>query len=303
MVNFSKKYYLKCLFFLILFSLIPLIAVFIEFLSLDQYNKTILQFDRLNPQWWEFFTSSFVHSDYNHFFNNIEAFLVIIILTLGIAILLKKFCLYLKYSSLLGYSFAFVSSIIYWQIYPIFYGGGHSCGLSGIIAVFLGSLPVLLVLYISSYPQNMKFERGDHYYSVCLFEILLVFQFLFFYLWEGYLELSGVMLPVILLIFSTLLIVFYKINYFKEIMTAITQLCQKFPFGLIIVGSSLLLYFFYIFMFFPSNIITESGKTDIIMHYLGLLYGLNMSYFIFIYFDFFRFPELEKNTSEISELK
>ncbi|MDD4878294.1 MAG: rhomboid family intramembrane serine protease [Candidatus Nanoarchaeia archaeon] len=247
---------------LAIFAIFPII---ITILALFPDFSANLRLNIHEWRWWQLLTSSFVHIDFEHFIKNILWFLtlffcqIIIISRLNI----KRDYLILFLPTV--FLFPIISSIIQILVYPIKVPLlQDTMGSSGIISAFWG-IGYFLVLFALS-----KKERVINKYS--------------YYLAIGYICLSILVIyrsKAITIIIGLLFILFYLYKYLAniKIITRVlgeeTHTNSAYSFILIFL---FLLFFAAPYVLFPIKVSDNRGTVDLVVHYMGIIWGLSISY-------------------------
>lgn len=269
-----KKIY-KILIYLAIFSFIPIIITIVELINGNNPElRAVLKLNSQNFLWWQVITYPFVHTDFTHYTNNLLTYLLAVIIGAILAIISNKIRFYVSFYIVSILIFTLLDAIIITYIYPLFGWTGPVCGLSGIDAVLLGFIPILWLISLIQYNKQLEKSWVFHQPYVILLIIIVILQFLGLYSYIGLISVEAAVIPLTLLIFGFFALLFFERNYFKELWVAIKNISRK---SLVLLFVLFLFFTFFllgIFMFFPTELINQSGRTDIITHYLGLLFGL-----------------------------
>ena len=252
----------------VLLSILPTVTLMIMFLPMNIQNS--MKLNLTNPMYWQYFTSSFVHSDWDHFKNNIALYLAEIIL----------FSIFLSKSNKLKKLFSILilvilitvpifSSMCQVYLYPRFipiykHPNFPSEGASGIVAALTGLIPA----FIFSKQTRETF-------------ISIIFGVLYVGVSFAKLEkdISYGTIAIILIFVS--IMAFWLLHFFEFYFSKLINLKEK-SYGKIILPLLSELTLLSIFMvspamLFPTNPIQNKQYTDIGTHFFCLLYGLTLS--------------------------
>jgi membrane associated rhomboid family serine protease len=113
-----------------------------------------------NPEWWQFFTSSFIHENLTHLLDNIQTYFVIsfTLLIFGNKTRTKKNFFILFLFTLI--SLPLISSLIEVLIYPYFIPNiKTSKGSSVLISSMFGFFPMFWIYYFSKKQKNNMIDK------------------------------------------------------------------------------------------------------------------------------------------------
>ena len=258
--------------------IIPVIVTLVEFLSTNNANfRDMLKLDISHSTLLQYFSSPFVHEDFNHFSNDLIGYLIIVGFTLLLALILNRVRLFSILLLLLSFSFGIISSVVRVLLYPSLGLGGKSCGLSGIDAVLLGLMAVFMLMYLAAI-------MNQNYYSLLnmtpVILVFLAYLLLIEYEMAVNLPLSQVSIAIILL---TALLIFY-IFLIRDTLTHLIRYFSHFTkkkiFDVILLVLFVIIFVISFFAFFPTSVRTETGIVDIFMHIFGITFGLYVPSFI-----------------------
>ena len=256
---------------IILIVIFPIILFLI--MLLPSWIRESLQLDIKNPSWWQYLTQSFVHNGWKHFWGNI----VLYFLFSFIGLLLSNLC---GEKENFFRSFLFVvlplpilSSIIQVLAYPSWLPNlQHSQGSSGIISALAGFVPIFWAIYFNKKNEKINFD-------IKTLLILIIYVVLIFTCTYS----SKVPYSLPFLIILLILLVLSWPN-FKNILF---EIVKEFEENLL--KASLLIISFLLFVVtpmitFPSltRILGDGTFTDFFMHYIGVCYGIIISWSSFI---------------------
>lgn len=270
--------YLKCnnsykilILLLIVIFILPFIWS-IVFYNVPENVQTSLKLSVSNTQIWQYFTHSFVHNDLTHLQNNIETYFIAIIFCLIFALLsknLKIFLILLLLSIVIFPPLWGISKVFFLNdLFPSMY----ECGSSGVIAALLGMVPVFFILSISKYVgKSLLFQE---YFYFFLFYLVFFFQ-------DTYKTMNispffmGLYIAFLVALFITIFFYLYRIRQTLDSKNSFILTL----FSLILF---LLIYTILISFFFPQQLMSLGCRTAIEIHYIGLVFGLCVSYPIVI---------------------
>lgn len=253
----------------LILSILPIILTSLMFLPSNVSNSLKLNLD--NPQWWQFFTSSFVHQGFSHYWNNLSLFLMVVFLQIIIISKMKEKKRYFYLSTFTILSLPIISSIFQILLLPTINPYAKiSAGFSGIVAAFIIFTPILWAEYIS---RSIKKNLTDGKFFMI---ILLYVSTSFLIIYYPYHKL---LLPIV--VFFGLLLI-YTVLYRNNMIEIFNGIFNE---------NNIIIYFLLIFLplffiiglagLFPIILINENGLVDIATHYLGLYYGLITSFVFF----------------------
>lgn len=260
---------------LILLLIFPTIITIL--MLLPDSVRVAMMLNVKNPQWWQFFTSGFMHQDWTHLTNNLVwYFLLVFPLFFLIATKTNKKKYYFHFLIFIIITFPIISSFFVVRYYPgIFQNLIYSTGSSGIIAAFSGLIPSFWLLSIAN-KEKLRIKRRFALISI----FYLIFSFLIIYF------------PIHRKLYLTLLIgilfVIFLFSYKKGLLSILIRIGFEERKNIISAFISLFTIILFIFtpiLFFPKiTLLNNNGTlTDFLVHYLGLAYGLIISFFFFIF--------------------
>jgi len=250
--------------------LLPIIATIIELLPSDfQY---VLRLNVQNPSWWQFLTSAFTHQYFQHYFNNISLFLLLAFVQLVIA---SKMDVKKRYFYLLGITFFLlpILSSAYDVLYSakLFTNMQTICGSSGIVSALLGFLPIMWMGYFSkSYGRkmvNLKLMLISMFYIGLLMLITYAFS-------TSIVQIT---------IFSAAIVIFTYL-YRKDLRYALKGINEALRKNLILYYILITMPIFFIgtpLILFPITLQQGGSGVDVIVHYIGAIFGCLLSYMFF----------------------
>lgn len=265
-ISIKNKLTIEAVIFFILIPIIlTVICISVQFFP---KLKDILILQPLKPTLINIFFSSYTHLTFGHLLNNLKDYIVVISLILVLKTDRKSF--------LINMLLIFFILPLLISIYIIYYEPNSlpGSGFSGILSGLIGYLPYSVYRYI-------KKEWGIHLTSNFLFLIIvfnmlliviiyrLFFNRLFFNLiYFGFLFL---LLIAIYIIRDDLERIIDKLKYlFVEYKTGSKNFINFFVFLITLW----IVFFGAPFELFPSNIITDGGRVDISVHFIGYLFGI-----------------------------
>ncbi len=250
-------------------SAFPVLITLVMFLP--QAMQDAMKLNLRNPSWWQLLTSGFVHNSLSHYFDNLIAFLLLLLLQI---IIVYKMNWKKEYFMLLFFtiiSFPVVSSIVKLLWYPgIMPIVSVSCGSSGIISAMIGFIPVLWVAYISKI--SGKKLLGFSFFSTVLAYIVLSFAIIYFHYHRD------IMLMLVIITMVCVFAFAYRDNL-RHIYRAIIRESNIF----------MLFYLLFLLLFFlasplltfPLKLVQGNSSVDFFAHYLGFIYGFFISFVFF----------------------
>ena len=237
-----------------------------------------LQLNTTNPSYWQFFTSSYVHVDHDHFIGNIWGYFIFVIYGLSLALVLDKIKDYLLLMIIGGISFGLLSTVVFFSVFTILDSPKMSCGFSGINAVFLGLILILWLMFFAKH-NNQKYS----YYFDLIGIIMIIIAFGIFLRYLSF-EKSNLFYTIAFILIILSALAFLLMHYCIRCMEFVSSLMNLFKTSKIVF----LYLFFIIFVLifgisssFPSIISTDSGTIDIFTHYFGFFYGICLGFYYF----------------------
>lgn len=268
--------YLKCnnsfkilIIILCIVILLPSAYTLIYYSAPEIFQES-LKLNTQNPQIWQYLTSSVVHNGLNHLNNNLVSYTIAIVIGLFFAIYSKNLKIFLI---LMLISFVFFP--ILWSLLRVFFlnnifPSAFECGSSGVISVFLGLLPILFISSISKYTG--KFLVFPEYFYCFLIFIAYLLQ-------ETYNTMN--ISPTMWVLYFTFLLLFFIffILYLNKLRNTLDSK-KMYVLSLLLLIIFLIFYTGLIGFLFPQQLVSQEGRTAIETHYIGVLFGLGISYAI-----------------------
>lgn len=254
-----------------IFLAFPVFISFLMFLPL--IFRESLSFKIYDYSWWQFISHAFIHKDFNHLWHNLQGYFIFgIILFIFANRLKEKKNLFLLFLFTI-ISLPIISSIIEILIYPIFMPMiKTSQGSSGLVSTILGFLPMLWIYHFSKKQKtnliNMDFFNLSTLYVALLFVII-------------YYPIHKNALFILLTLILIFLVCFLYRKNFKPIFKGIFEESKDniiFYFLVILIP-----VFFMVapLLLFPVKIVQGNSMVDFFMHYIGLIYGIIISFIFF----------------------
>lgn len=258
-----------------LFSLFPILIAFLMFLP--ENIRRILSFNIYSASWWQFVSHAFIHHDFNHLWNNLKGYLIF-----GIILFIfsnkggnKKDLSLLFLLTLI--SLPIISSVIEILLYPTFMPMiKTSQGSSGLVSAILGFLPMLWIFYLSK-KQKINLITLN-FFNLCGLYVALLFVSIYYPIHKN-------ILYILIVAASIIFIGFLNRKNFKPMFNGILEESKNniiFYFLLILIP---LFFMVAPLLLFPVKIVQGNSLVDFFMHYIGLIYGLIIS-FIFLKWRF-----------------
>lgn len=270
---------------ILIFLLFPIVITVLMLLPVT--IRETLSLRNHNYLWWQVFTSAFIHKDWNHLLSNIQSYLAFggILLVFSNKAWGKKDLLSL--SILILISLPLISSIASLLIYRN-YSIETIQGSSGLISAVLGFFPILWVSYFSK--KNRQNLMNMNFFYVCILYVALLYSTIYLPYYQS------IILPFTIFISILILSFFYR-NSFKTILKGIREESKaNVVFGFLLVFIPLFFMAAPILLF-PLKTIQNGSQVGIFVHYLGLIYGVTLSFIFFkIKLFYTRFIKLPINT-------
>jgi membrane associated rhomboid family serine protease len=230
-----------------------------------------LKLNLQNPKFWQFLTSGFVHNSASHYFDNLVAFIILILLQI---ILINRLKLQKSYSWLLFFtiiSFPIISSIVKILLYPSLMPMVKiSCGSSGIVSSLAGFIPMVWIAYLSK--ASRKNLCTVSFFGMVLSYIVLSFVIAYFSYHRN----------LFLTLIIIAIIVVFTASYKKSIKyIARTIAGEKNRLMLFYLLLLLLFFLSSPLLTFPLRLIQGNNSVDFFAHYLGFIYGFFISFVFF----------------------
>lgn len=254
--------------------------IFVSLLMLlPQAIRDSLSLKIYDYSWWQFVTNAFIHKDFSHLWGNLQGYFIFGLLLLIFANRTedKKSLLFLFLFSV--FSLPIISSIIEILIYPHFLPMiKTSQGSSGLVSTILGFLPMLWIYHFSKKQKNNLINMN--FFNLSTLYVALLFVIVYYPIHKN-------ILFILLVVACILFVVFLYRKNFKPILKGIFEESKD---NVIFYFLTILMPIFFMvlpLLLFPVKIVQGNSMVDFFMHYIGLIYGLIIS-FIFFKFKFSR---------------
>ena len=244
---------------------------------LPEAVKIGLMLNLKNPQWWQFFTSAFIHQGWSHLIKNlIGYFLFVFPLFFIIATRTEKKKYYFRFLIFIILTFPLVESIFQFNVYPkIFPNLIYSSGISGIVAAFAGLIPSFWFLGVLN---KRKSKISKDFALVSLTYVFLIFSIIYLSVYKTLFIIVIWGTLFVILLFKNKRKIFYLLGLI-DIERERNLICEVL---LLIVP---VLFLCAPFLFFPPPSLLNENKAliDFFVHYLEISYGLISSFWFFIF--------------------
>lgn len=256
---------------IVLFSVFPIILFVI--MLLPEVIRQNLTFSIYNPSWWQFFSHSFVHKDWGHFLNNLRGFIIFGLILSVFANKIKEkkllFCLILT----IIISLPILSSLIEFLVYPHFLPMiKTSQGASGIVSALLGVLPIIWIFYFAK-KEKINFIT-TYYLNIIMLYVTCLFVFIY----------TGIHKKLLINLALLSLFVFFLFIYRKNFKLILKSIAEESRGNILFYFLLFFIPLFFILaptILFPTNVIQGNSLVDFFMHYIGLVYGILVSFLFF----------------------
>ncbi|GEM_PF-3940871 len=252
---------------ILLFFILPIITTITILLPANIQES--LRFNLENPRIWQFLTSAYVHTNLNHFLGNLLLYIIISLIIIYIAAKTQSLEKVNKWLLFILISLPIADNVlIKYFLISTFTGYTSLCGASGIVSALLGFLPLMWII-------SLKEKLKHSYYLMSFFIIYIGIFVVMRYTNKIILK---------LIIFLTLIIFGLCLRTdFKKLGKATLGYGKdgKVLSDVIISCFSLLIFLLMPYATFPAVLQSGGTITNIFAHYLGMVYGLIVS---FIYF-------------------
>ena len=270
-----KGFSLRDLALLLIFPTIITLLMF-----LPEPIRIFMQLNIKNPQWWQFFTSGFIQQNWSpHFLGNILGYFIMVFpVFFLIATRTNKKKYYFYFLTIISLTFPLLGSLFQWYFYPnVFTHLVLLTGSSGIIAGLSGLIPAFWILSLANKIQ-LRIKIRFALISI----VYLPLSFLFIYSALLY----NLKIFFCVLVFFILLLFSYR-NGILSILLAIGNERKNSIFTTFILILTLTLFLATPSIIFPKLSVLSNGTTltDFFVHYLGMAYGLIISFYFFIFIN------------------
>ena len=236
-----------------------------------------MMFNIKDPHWWQFLSSGFMHQTWSHLKNNLVGyFLFVFPLFFLITTRTSKKIYYFKFLIFISLTFPIISSIFRIYFYPnIFPNLIYLTGSSGIIAAFSGLIPSFWLLSVAN---RNKLRIKKRFALINIFYLILSLLFVYYSLYKN---LYLILIPILLFIS---LLFFYRKGILSILIEISKETQRNFILALILILVPILFVFTPKFFFPKLSVLVNNGTfTDFLVHYLGIAYGLIVSFYFFIF--------------------
>jgi len=270
--GFFRGFTINDLIYLLIFPAIITLLMF-----LPDYIKTSMILNLKNPQWWQVFTSGFIHQSWNHLLGNLRGyFLIVFPLFFLIATRTKKKKYYFRLMLFTILTFPIAGSLFQIHFYPQALPSLiYSSGSSGIVASLAGFIPSFWLLSVLN-KKNQKVRKG--FALISMTYLALLFSIIYFQIYQSLVIILFLGISLIILLFS------YR-KRFLNVLGIIDLERKKDIISELIILFVMALFLAAPFLFFPfiSSLNNNGSLTDFLIHYIGIFYGLMVSFGFFSY--------------------
>lgn len=250
-----------------LLLIIPLAVTILMFFPLSLIS--ILKLNIYNPSWWQILTFSFIHENFSHYIGNIIFFLIAVSLEFLLVCLMSRKKKYFQMYFYTFLSFPIISSSIILWLYPLLnIRIGTSSGMSGVVSAFIGFIPILVISYIERI-RKIKIVNTNLLYLVLLF--------IFLFINSSYPSNKKVFWSIVI-IFSIIVSLYNYRNNLIELKKGIKDSILGKPIFYYLLIFLIMTFIISLILIFPKVLRINGNITDIFIHYIGLIYGVVVSY-------------------------
>lgn len=256
----------------LIFLLFP---VFITILMLlPSTIRNSLSFKVYDYSWWQFFTHAFIHLNFSHLWHNLQGYFIFGFLLLIFANRTKDKNKLLWLFLITIISLPFISSLIEIFMYPAFMPMiKTSQGSSGLVSAILGFFPMLWIYHLSKkQKQNLI---NVNFFNLCGLYVALLFTVIYYPIHKN----------ILFIIVISMLIILFIFMYKKHIKSILKGIFEESKMGNILFYFLMILLpvFFMVapLLLFPVKIVQGNSLVDFFMHYIGLIYGIILSFIFF----------------------
>ena len=263
---------------------VALILILTLIMLLPGNIQDMLRFHWGNPSWWQYITQAFVHQNSSHFVGNVSMLVFIMFLQLLLVHKMgeEKRYHWLLFISLFAVPIATLLVQSYYGAYslPFYRLGSTSCGISGVITAIISFSPFIILTYYSKIIGknliNFSILLVVSAYALLAFQIsacLIVptsSMFLF-------------MVILLLAFIGACFIAYYKQAqvWKKTAYLALNDYIGSKMLTTIIIVVILLLFLIMPLLLLSNNLVVDGAFVDFIAHFLGILVGLVLGYWMF----------------------
>lgn len=252
--------------------------IFISILMLlPSIIRESLSFKIYDYSWWQFITNAFIHKDMSHLWHNLQGYFIFgfVLLIFANKIEDKKNLFLLFLFTLI--SLPIISSIIEILIYPLFMPMiKTSQGSSGLVSAILGFLPMLWIYHFSKKQKNNLINMN--FFNLSTLYVALLFVIIYYPIHKN----------MFFILFVLSCIIFFGYLYRKNFNPLLKGIFEESKDNVIFYFLTILLPIFFMvapLLLFPVKIVQGNSMVDFFMHYIGLIYGIILS-FLFFKFKF-----------------
>ncbi len=260
----------------ILFSVIPVVILVTEYISLISNSfKIAFAFHYHDPQWWQYVSSAYVHSDFSHFYSNFSAYYIVGIICFLLAVNIKRQRDFFILLFTTAICLPIVESIIKVTIYPLFLPNLYNqydiaLGTSGVISAILGFIPAFWIANVSQ--KSGKNQYNAVFYLICMIYIAFMFEVTY----------AQYVHSIVFYLTAFSLVLFLGL-YFPncvEIGQFILREAAENTVSYWLIFLSPFLFLLYPLFLLPQNPI--GLNVDFFAHYFGIAFGVFICYLYFV---------------------
>lgn len=235
------------------------------------------------PSIWQFITSSFVHVDIEHYWNNMSVFTLLIVLQ---AVLIakvkegKRLFLLLLATLLIVPPVAASFELLYVFLkVPLYSVTTYGCGSSAIVSAIFGFSPIVILAYGSKRTGKNLFTQTTFF----LLAAYILFMFCaIYYPYHGETLLTGAAGAILVVCLAATLWSAYKSR--SLIMDTFSVATRDYFKNIVYYSIIIILALLFLnapFQLFPTNVVSGGSWVNFLSHFIGLVIGFSMGYNFF----------------------
>lgn len=252
-------------------SLFMLTITIPMFLSSSIMSQMMIHID--NPSWWQFFTASFTHHNFNHYINHL---ILLGMLLVAQVILVAKMKLKTRYYWLLVFTFmtfpvlsAMVQVLIYPSVLPFL---KEIAGASGLVSAVFGFIPIIVMKFLARNRKKKVFTL------TLLLAIVLYIELLFLLM---YYHTTYALVAFIVVLSIILYLIHLSEKPLKELQEGLSNIWKRDKVLHIFILAQIGIFLLVPLILFPLDILRWNLFVDIFTHLFGILYGVIVSFVFF----------------------
>jgi len=263
--------------YLALVLIIPAITIVVEYLvAANPSFRSDLQLDMQNFHVYQLFTSSFVHLNFDHFFANVTAYLLIIIYGLVLATIVNRKRLYLALTKVIVVVFlVFGAFFAFFNATTTYYAG-----LSGIDSALAGLLLIFWLVYLErTSGKNMRSYYGLVLVCILALSAGIIARYMLLY----HASRNAPLLYGLVTVTGMLVLAAW---IYRHQFVDVYRVIREFPLpSRLFTIAIVVIFWYFIWNLFPERLANSTRSVSISLHLAGIVIGILAGYLFLVYLE------------------